>query len=210
MAKKIECWIVAADPYIRASITAIIEELPGCRVFRESDPQNAVDNIEEKAHYRDIDVLIWDCGWAPDGLVLPFFRDLEIPVVLLLEDAEFVAQAWASGAMAIVPRLIDRSKLGAVIKAVTRGLLAFDPALTQSLFPSQPLFINHNVEPPTPRELEVLQQLAEGLTNKAIAQRLKISEHTVKFHMNSILGKLNVQSRTEAVVRATQLGLIAL
>jgi DNA-binding NarL/FixJ family response regulator len=58
--------------------------------------------------------------------------------------------------------------------------------------------------------LEVLQLLAEGLPNKTIAYRLGISEHTVKFHVNAILGKLGAQSRTEAVVRATRLGLILL
>ncbi len=62
----------------------------------------------------------------------------------------------------------------------------------------------------TPREREVLQLLAEGLANRAIAQRLAISEHTVKFHVNAILGKLNAQSRTEAVVRAARLGLLIL
>jgi two-component system nitrate/nitrite response regulator NarL len=66
------------------------------------------------------------------------------------------------------------------------------------------------VEDLTPRELEVLQLLAEGLPNKAIGLRLSISEHTVKFHVNAILGKLGAQSRTDAVVRATRLGLIIL
>jgi two-component system, NarL family, nitrate/nitrite response regulator NarL len=56
----------------------------------------------------------------------------------------------------------------------------------------------------------VLQLLAEGLANKAIALQLDISEHTVKFHINAILAKLGVQSRTQAVVRATRLGLIIL
>jgi DNA-binding NarL/FixJ family response regulator len=58
--------------------------------------------------------------------------------------------------------------------------------------------------------MEVLRLLAEGLPNKAIAHRLGISEHTVKFHVNALLGKLGAQSRTEAVVRATRLGLILL
>ena len=58
--------------------------------------------------------------------------------------------------------------------------------------------------------MEVLTLLAEGLTNKAIAHRLTISEHTVKFHVNAIMGKLDAQSRTDAVVRATRQGLIAL
>ena len=56
---------------------------------------------------------------------------------------------------------------------------------------------------------QVLRLLAEGLSNKAIAQQLSISDHTVKFHINAILGKLNAQSRTEAVVTAIRLGLIA-
>ena len=65
-------------------------------------------------------------------------------------------------------------------------------------------------EPLTPRELEVLQLLSQGLPNKRIAQRLAISEHTVKFHVNAILGKLSVQSRSEAIVHAVRMGLVVL
>jgi DNA-binding NarL/FixJ family response regulator len=62
----------------------------------------------------------------------------------------------------------------------------------------------------TPREREVLQLLAEGLGNKEIARRLRISDHTVKFHVNAILGKLGARTRTEAVTRAARQGLITL
>lgn len=62
----------------------------------------------------------------------------------------------------------------------------------------------------TPRELQVLQLLAEGLPNRAIAQRLQISEHTVKFHVATILSKLEAHTRTEAVIRAIREGLIIL
>ncbi len=62
----------------------------------------------------------------------------------------------------------------------------------------------------TPRELEVLGLIGDGLPNKTIAGRLDISEHTVKFHVNAILGKLGAQSRTEAVTLATRMGLITL
>ena len=58
--------------------------------------------------------------------------------------------------------------------------------------------------------MAVLRLVAEGLPNKTIAVKLGISEHTVKFHVNAILGKLGVASRTEAVVHATRLGLIFL
>ena len=66
------------------------------------------------------------------------------------------------------------------------------------------------VESLTPREIEVLQLLSQGLPNKGIAQRLGISDHTVKFHVNAILGKLGVQSRGEAIVQAVRLGLVTL
>lgn len=62
----------------------------------------------------------------------------------------------------------------------------------------------------TPREFQVLHLLSEGLSNKQIAKRLEVSEHTAKFHVATILSKLGVESRTEAVVRAAQLGLILL
>ena len=62
----------------------------------------------------------------------------------------------------------------------------------------------------TPRELEVLEALAQGLSNRAIAAQLGISEHTVKFHISSIFGKLGAENRTDAVRRGVRLGLIAL
>ncbi len=65
-------------------------------------------------------------------------------------------------------------------------------------------------EPLTWRELEVLSLIAEGLPNKGVAQRLGISEHTVKYHINAILGKLGAESRTEAVTRAARLGWLIL
>jgi two-component system, NarL family, nitrate/nitrite response regulator NarL len=62
----------------------------------------------------------------------------------------------------------------------------------------------------TPRERAVLAAMADGVSNKAIARRLGISVHTVKFHVAAILSKLNAESRTEAVARAAHLGLVML
>jgi two-component system, NarL family, nitrate/nitrite response regulator NarL len=85
-----------------------------------------------------------------------------------------------------------------------------DPALAGALVAARTELPALPVEALTPREVDVLRLLGEGLPNKAIARRLGISEHTVKFHVNAILGKLGASSRTEAVVRATRLGLILL
>jgi DNA-binding NarL/FixJ family response regulator len=89
-------------------------------------------------------------------------------------------------------------------------LVVIDPALCGAVMPSGEPSPEAPTEALTPRELDVLQLMAEGLANKAIAQKLGISDHTVKFHVNAIMSKLNAQSRTEAVVRATRLGLIIL
>jgi two-component system, NarL family, response regulator YdfI len=92
------------------------------------------------------------------------------------------------------------------IKSVGAGLLIFDSAII-----AQP---SDDDAPPaeslTPRESEVLRLLADGLGNKEIAMRLNISEHTIKFHIRSILGKLGASSRTEAVSRGLRSGLIEL
>ena len=91
------------------------------------------------------------------------------------------------------------------IKTVDSGLMIFDSALIPQRSSDDPL-----AEPLTPRETEVLRLLADGLGNKEIAGRLSISEHTIKFHIRSILGKLGASSRTEAVSRGLRSGLIEL
>jgi DNA-binding NarL/FixJ family response regulator len=85
-------------------------------------------------------------------------------------------------------------------------VMAADRARTRSAPASRPA----EVEPLTPREIQVLELLADGLPNKAIAARLGISDQTVKFHVASITGKLGVANRTEAVRRAIRRGLITL
>ena len=101
-------------------------------------------------------------------------------------------------------------QIAAALHGVINDLVVLDPD-----FVAAPLtFIEPSPAPLperlTAREMEVLQLLSEGLPNKVIAQKLGVSEHTVKFHVNAIMGKLGAQSRTEAVVRATRLGLILL
>jgi DNA-binding NarL/FixJ family response regulator len=105
---------------------------------------------------------------------------------------------------------VSGERLLAAIEAVYWGLIAVEPELMALLAPAGVLPELPLAEELTPRELEVLRLLAEGLSNKAIAQQLDISDHTVKFHVNAIMKKLGAQSRTAAVVQATRLGLIVL
>lgn len=88
------------------------------------------------------------------------------------------------------------------------GLCALDEAALERLVAPAPADLDG--VPLTPREREVLELIAEGLSNKIIALRLAISEHTAKFHVNSILDKLEADTRTDAVVRAARRGLLTL
>jgi DNA-binding NarL/FixJ family response regulator len=98
------------------------------------------------------------------------------------------------------------------IQAAYAGLVLLDPEVTQNLVARvQPRNgLTAAPEDLTPREIEVLRMLAEGLGNREMASRLGISDHTVKFHVSSILDKLGAASRTEAVTLGIRMGLILL
>jgi DNA-binding NarL/FixJ family response regulator len=136
-------------------------------------------------------------------------------VALVPADGEggLAASAWQAGAQGVLARDATAGQLAAAVAAAVEGMVVWDQRLAGELRRGPGLSPDEQagpVEELTAREQEVLQLLAEGLPNKAIARRLGISEHTVKFHVNAILGKLGARSRTEAVVLATRLGLVLL
>jgi two-component system nitrate/nitrite response regulator NarL len=215
--------VVADDPLARAGLVALLNGQPGCTVVGQAlGPADRVDELrttasEAVAIYRP-DVVLWDLGWDPASISatpggqddLASVADLGAPIVSLLPDEGLARDAWIAGARGLLPRNVSVDRLVAALAAVAQGLVILDPTLAGAVLSIRQGDAELPVEDLTPRELEVLQLLAEGLSNKAIAQQLEISEHTVKFHVNAILGKLGAQSRTEAVVRATRLGLILL
>ena len=201
--------VVADDHLARAGLAALLAEQPGCSVVGQVDGAQYVASAPDL--YR-ADAIVWDLGWdAADTLeLLADLADSDPPAVVLMADQAHASGAWDAGARGVLPRDADTSTLMSALVAVAHGLAVAGPELT----PLPPKADGDAPRPPqaevTPRELEVLNLMAEGLPNKTIAMRLDISEHTVKFHVNSVLGKLGAHSRTEAVTRATRLGLIAL
>ena len=106
-------------------------------------------------------------------------------------------------------RHAESDRIYSGLLSMQQGLAVMDPDLAASA----PILRNPPAGPApalTPREMQALQLLAEGLPNKTIAGRLGISENTVKFHVNGVLGKLNAQSRAEAVAQGARMGLILL
>jgi two-component system, NarL family, response regulator YdfI len=135
-------------------------------------------------------------------------------VVLLAEDltrAQTV-RLMQSGVQAILPRDSSASEITSALEAVSEGLVAFSPDFIRLLLPTPSEGVEQDFQylndPLTTREAEVLALLAGGAGNKEIAAQLRISEHTAKFHVSSILSKLGATTRTEAVSRGYRLGLI--
>ena len=134
----------------------------------------------------------------------------EAALVVVADDPGLpgIAEALRSGVRAVLSRHSSASQIVAAIEAAAAGFVVLQPGdLDGLLINPQPASL---AEPLTPREVEVLGMLAEGQSNKSIAHRLGISEHTVKFHVTSIMGKLHAGSRTEAVTQGIRQGLIML
>jgi two-component system nitrate/nitrite response regulator NarL len=191
--------IVADDPLARGGLAALLGE--ACAIVGQVAPEP-----ELLAVYSP-DVLLWDLGWEPtfSPETLDALVESDMPIVALLPDEAFAAEIWTAGVRGILPRDASQDRLVAALNAVVRGLAVLDPAVTELSELVHPAAVTSEL---TLREEEVLALMAEGATNRAIAQELTISEHTVKFHINAILSKLHAQSRTEAVVQAIRLGLI--
>jgi DNA-binding CsgD family transcriptional regulator len=102
----------------------------------------------------------------------------------------------------VLPRDADASQIDAALRAVAAGLIVRLRGAREGGFGAMRETDAHGLL--TPRELEVLAALAEGMTNKAIARRLDISLHTVKFHVESLFRKLGARTRTEAVAKASE------
>ncbi len=201
--------IIADDPLARAGLAALLANQPDCTVVGQIDSE--INLPTDLDIYRP-DILLWDLSWHPAPLLehLSDSQSIGVPSVALLPDTAHAGEAWGTGVKGLLLRDANAEKLSAALLAASQGLITIDPELTTALLPNPQAPSSPPIEALTPREVEVLRHLAEGLSNKAIARHLDISGHTVKFHVNAIMTKLGAQSRTEAAVRATQLGLILL
>ena len=173
-------------------------------------------SLPEEIEAARYDVLLVDLGSERAAGWLRNLGAEPLPpaIILLTEEARRTlgAEALRVGVRALLPRRASGEEIIAAIEAVATGLIVIHPD-TVGLFhpvPSASRQADAVIarQPLTPREIEVLGMIAEGLGNKIIAARLGISQHTVKFHIASIFVKLNAGSRTEAVTIGVRQGLI--
>lgn len=207
--------VVASSPLARAGLTALLEHRADLNVVGQT--AGDAELLETIDVYRP-DVVLWELGWEPAQMVerVAETRAARVPVLVLLSEVTSAINVtpalMAAGARGLLLQTSSLDRLTAALNAVAQGLVVIDDRIAASL--QEDLRTEREYEATretlTPREREVLALIAEGLPNKAIALRLGISEHTVKFHVNAILTKFGAQSRTEAVVRATRAGLLSL
>jgi len=203
--------VVASSSARRASLAALIGK---------SFPHGTVEIVSSSAFASPptadaAEVVVADVNGAEAGAALiPFMNEApsEPGFVALIDDPHprWVQDALTAGINAIISREPSADELRLALDAADAGLVLLHPTTARGLFSALVPRVGLAYEPEqlTVRETEVLRLLSEGLGNKEIASRLAISEHTAKFHISSILGKLSVASRTEAVSQGIRRGLI--
>jgi len=193
--------LITDDPLLRAGLSSLLGDLGSIEVV---GPEAA-------------EVALWDAGVDASKTLarLTELRDLPVPAVAVVGETAHVAPALAAGARGVVLRDQVGPGIHAALAAVRSGLTVMDTALAESLVPNAPARPAAGLPAKgrgelTERERQVVQLLTEGLSNKLIADRLGISDHTAKFHVNGVMMKLGASTRTEAVVEAMRRGLIRL
>ena len=214
----IRVFIVAASPLARSGLQQLLAspeiEVVGSAVDLDSaagllsEPEAEPDVIVVDAS-RDSGATLANLSGGPADI------GTDVPIVVLesSEGAAAGSDLLRQGARAVLPAGITHSELIAALGAVTSGLIVLHPS-TIAAIPHAAVNTSRAteewIEPLTKREKEVLQMLAAGLGNKEIAAKLNISDHTAKFHVGSILGKLGVSTRAEAVATGIRRGLVLL
>ena len=216
----IDVLVEASSPDLRAEIADLLRDHSQIRLIEsaantaantgeghEGQPQPDVVIIAGESAAASLESFGWNAsGWGAVG----------VPIILLVENpARRMSEALPPEVRAVLPRNATPAEIVGAIEAVAAGLYVFHPSELDSIAAlrpreseSVPELSEPLLEPLTPREIEVLQLLSEGLGNKEIASRLNISEHTAKFHVASIMGKLGATSRTEAVTLGIRHGLV--
>ncbi|MBH8574518.1 response regulator transcription factor [Nostocaceae cyanobacterium CENA369] len=204
--------VVASSPVVRAGLSAVVSGNPRLTVVGSA---SNLDVLAREVEQLQPDVVLVDLSGNPQAiwekLLLVQEEQYPLRILVIVEELDNIdlEEALNSGVRGILPSSSTESEIAAAVEAIAFGLVVLHPDAVELLPVREKVAVNP-VQTLTPREIEVLGMLGSGLSNKAIAKRLYISEHTVKFHLSSIFQKLGVSTRTEAVTVGVRLGLIML
>jgi DNA-binding NarL/FixJ family response regulator len=204
---------VARYASVRAGLASMLEDASDLKIVGEV---TGGGDFDETFASDPADVILCDAEADEARDVIKCASEHDAAIVLL-DNTVDVAQTLSTATLrgwALLPKDAERDEIRAALRAVVNGLVTLDRSIALSLL--RPTIASAGataiveVDVLTAREKEILTLMAEGLPNKQIAIRLSISLHTVKFHVASILAKLGVQSRTEAVTLGIRQGLVIL
>ena len=211
----IRVFIVAASPLIRRGLQSMLSDSRFDIVGSVADLESVSGQLVDA----EPEVVLVEAAADAQEELLNSIEDAEVgeeyAVVVLSEQPKtaWLSRALRAGVRAVLPRDATPDQLRAALEAAAAGLLVVHPSEVSAVLHAPAALSSPISELPeqlTPREREVLQMISGGLGNKEIAGRLSISEHTVKFHVASILGKLGASTRTEAVSIGIRHGLVLL
>jgi len=203
----------ARSAVVRAGLSSLLTADPRFQVVGTFSIDDALTRVEDLQP----EIVLLDLDSPSDESLSAAIQSggalINSSVMILTEDPESLAvDVLGSGLRAILPRYATPEEIIAAIQAAATGLVALHPEVFDSMLsrirPGQQSELDPSGQILTPREIEVLRMIAEGLGNKEIASKLSISDHTVKFHISSIFAKLGASNRAEAVTLGIRHGLI--
>ncbi|MBD2748539.1 response regulator transcription factor [Microvirga sp. BT688] len=205
--------IIIADDHplfrgaLRQSVASI---MPHARVMEASGMDDLNATLSQE---RDVDLILLDLTMPGvqgfSGLMSLRAQYPELPVVIVsaTEEPTVIRRAMDFGASGFIPKSIDIDSIGGAIQAVLAGDTWTPPDVDLSATEdAETADLVRRLGTLTPQQVRVLTMLSEGLLNKQIAYELGVSEATVKAHVSAILDKLGVDSRTQAVIAASKIG----
>ena len=213
--------VAASSAVVRAGLEAILARDPSIVVVG-NDHNDAAAIADEIAEHEPDVVLVEHVGGADDLIRVSGAADhgAAAPAIVMLTDdgaARRIAALVRQRVRVLLPRAAGVAEILAAVSGAAAGLAAMPVEWLTELLPNTAVSTEFSVKSTslvpstlTPRELEVLRLIAEGLGNKQIAVRLGISDHTVKFHVGSVFAKLRVSTRAEAVMLGARHGLIVI